>query len=160
MWGPTIVGYGEYNTVYDSGRKVSCCRTGFSPRKARHSLYISCSCNGEELASPFFKAIREAQPLSHNTLLPCPIIDHPDTLWDLIQEHGARPTHEGAEKMFTTLAPQIREYGEKVRQKMDDAWDNEGYHVWAPAWARMCGFPPERLKARRREFEKSRGREP
>ncbi|MFH1647474.1 MAG: radical SAM protein [Chloroflexota bacterium] len=114
---------------------------------------------GEVLASPFFKAIREAQPLSHNTLLPCPIIDHPDTLWNLIQEHGARPTHEGAEKMFTTLAPQIREYGEKVRQKMDDAWDNEDYHVWAPAWARMCGFPPEKLEARRREFEKSRGRE-
>ena len=48
MWGPTIVGYGEYNTVYDSGRKVRCCRTGFSPRKAKHSLYISCSCKGEE----------------------------------------------------------------------------------------------------------------
>ena len=55
MWGPTIVGYGEYNTVYDSGRKVSCCRTGFSPRKARHSLYISCSCNGEE--DPAFTAL-------------------------------------------------------------------------------------------------------
>jgi hypothetical protein len=48
MWGPTIVGYGEYETVYDSGRKVNCCRTGFSPRKAKHSLYISCSCDGEE----------------------------------------------------------------------------------------------------------------
>ena len=48
MWGPTIVGYGEYSTVYDSGRKVRCCRTGFSPRKAKHSLYISCSCEGEE----------------------------------------------------------------------------------------------------------------
>jgi hypothetical protein len=48
MWGPSIIGYGEYNTVYDSGRKVSCCRTGFSPRKAKHSLYISCSCRGEE----------------------------------------------------------------------------------------------------------------
>ena len=48
VWGPTIVGYGQYHTVYASGRKVSCCRTGFSPRKAKHSLYISCSCNGAE----------------------------------------------------------------------------------------------------------------
>lgn len=55
MWGPTIVGYGEYNTVYASGRKVRCCRTGFSPRKARHSLYISCSCGGEE--DPAFAAL-------------------------------------------------------------------------------------------------------
>jgi hypothetical protein len=55
MWGPTIVGYGEYNTVYASGRKVRCCRTGFSPRKAKHSLYISCSCDGEE--DPRFTAL-------------------------------------------------------------------------------------------------------
>jgi hypothetical protein len=48
MWGPTIVGYGEYSTVYDSGRQVRICRTGFSPRKVKHSLYISCSCNGAE----------------------------------------------------------------------------------------------------------------
>ena len=48
MWGPSIVGYGEYNTVYDSGRKVSCLRVGFSPRKAKHSLYIACSCDGEK----------------------------------------------------------------------------------------------------------------
>ena len=55
MWGPTIVGYGEYETVYDSGRKVNCPRTGFSPRKAKHSLYISCSCKGEE--DPAFTAL-------------------------------------------------------------------------------------------------------
>jgi hypothetical protein len=55
MWGPTIVGYGEYNTVYPSGRKVRCCRTGFSPRKAKHSLYVSCSCGGAE--DPAFTAL-------------------------------------------------------------------------------------------------------
>ena len=55
MWGPTIIGYGEYTTVYDSGRKVNCPRTGFSPRKAKHSLYISCSCKGEE--DPAFTAL-------------------------------------------------------------------------------------------------------
>ena len=48
MWGPSIIGYGEYNTVYDSGREVQCCRIGFSPRKAKHSLYILCSCDGDE----------------------------------------------------------------------------------------------------------------
>jgi hypothetical protein len=57
MWGPTIVGYGQYDTVYASGREVSCCRTGFSPRKAKHSLYISCSCDGEE--DPRFGALLE-----------------------------------------------------------------------------------------------------
>lgn len=40
MWGPTIIGYGEYRTTYDSGRQVHSLRTGFSPRKAKHSLYL------------------------------------------------------------------------------------------------------------------------
>ncbi|MBD2841481.1 DUF1801 domain-containing protein [Erythrobacter rubeus] len=40
LWGPSIIGYGEYRTVYDSGREVHWMRTGFSPRKAKHSLYL------------------------------------------------------------------------------------------------------------------------
>lgn len=40
MWGPSIIGYGEYRTTYASGRDVHWMRTGFSPRKAKHSLYF------------------------------------------------------------------------------------------------------------------------
>lgn len=40
MWGPSIVGYGQYRTTYASGRDVHWMRTGFSPRKAKLSLYL------------------------------------------------------------------------------------------------------------------------
>lgn len=40
MWGPSIIGYGEYRTTYASGRDVHWLRSGFSPRKAKHSLYL------------------------------------------------------------------------------------------------------------------------
>ena len=40
MWGPTMIGYGEYRTTYASGRDVHWMRAGFSPRKAKHSLYL------------------------------------------------------------------------------------------------------------------------
>jgi Domain of unknown function (DU1801) len=40
MWGASIIGYGEYRTTYDSGRDVHWMRSGFSPRKAKHSLYL------------------------------------------------------------------------------------------------------------------------
>ena len=40
MWGPSIIGYGQYRTTYASGRKVHWMRSGFSPRKAKHSLYL------------------------------------------------------------------------------------------------------------------------
>ena len=40
MWGPSIIGYGQYHYVYDSGREGDFLATGFSPRKANLSLYI------------------------------------------------------------------------------------------------------------------------
>ena len=40
MWGPSIIGYGSYHYRYDSGREGDAAATGFSPRKAEHSLYI------------------------------------------------------------------------------------------------------------------------
>ena len=40
MWGPSMIGYGEYRTTYASGRDVHWMRSGFSPRKAKHTLYL------------------------------------------------------------------------------------------------------------------------
>ncbi len=40
MWGPSIIGYGQYHYKYDSGHEGDMCRTGFSPRKAKHSIYL------------------------------------------------------------------------------------------------------------------------
>ncbi|PLK24854.1 hypothetical protein C0V72_03685 [Porphyrobacter sp. TH134] len=40
LWGAGIIGYGEYRTTYDSGRDVHWMRSGFSPKKAKHSLYL------------------------------------------------------------------------------------------------------------------------
>lgn len=40
MWGPSIIGFGEYHYKYESGREGDFMRTGFSPRKANLVLYI------------------------------------------------------------------------------------------------------------------------
>lgn len=39
MWGPSIVGFGTYAYRYESGQEGIWPRTGFSPRKAKLSLY-------------------------------------------------------------------------------------------------------------------------
>jgi len=44
MWGPSIVGYGRYSYRYDSGHGGEMCRIGFSPRKAKHALYVLPAC--------------------------------------------------------------------------------------------------------------------
>lgn len=40
MWGPSIIGFGSYHYKYESGREGDSLITGFSPRKAKMSLYI------------------------------------------------------------------------------------------------------------------------
>lgn len=40
MWGPSIVGYGQYHYKYASGREGDFFVTGFSPRKTNLVVYI------------------------------------------------------------------------------------------------------------------------
>jgi hypothetical protein len=40
MWGPSIVGFGQYHYKYDSGREGDFLIVGFSPRKASTSVYL------------------------------------------------------------------------------------------------------------------------
>lgn len=40
MWGPSIVGFGRYHYVYESGREGDSMVTGFSPRASYSSVYI------------------------------------------------------------------------------------------------------------------------
>ncbi|MGE8206866.1 DUF1801 domain-containing protein [Heyndrickxia sp. NPDC080065] len=41
MWGTSIIGYGSYHYKYESGHEGDAPLVGFSPRKAKISLYFS-----------------------------------------------------------------------------------------------------------------------
>tara|TARA_B110000879_G_scaffold106054_1_gene142784 strand:+ start:3471 stop:3917 length:447 start_codon:yes stop_codon:yes gene_type:complete len=40
MWGSSIIGFGQYHCKYESGQEGDFMAAGFSPRKAKRSLYI------------------------------------------------------------------------------------------------------------------------
>ena len=48
MWGPSIIGFGSYHYKYESGREGDMPLVGFSPRKAKFSLYIMTGFDGYE----------------------------------------------------------------------------------------------------------------
>lgn len=56
MWGPSIIGFGTYHYIYESGHEGDAPLVSFSPRKAKISLYFA---NGdprrEELLKSFGK---------------------------------------------------------------------------------------------------------
>ncbi|MGB9859572.1 MAG: SPASM domain-containing protein, partial [Moorellaceae bacterium] len=55
----------------------------------------------EVLTSPLFQAFQRRQPFCENLLRPCPIIDVPTALRQIVAETGARPTHPGAETVLS-----------------------------------------------------------
>lgn len=56
MWGPSIIGFGSYHYKYPSGHEGDAPLVGFSPRKAKISLYFAVGDpNREELLKNFGK---------------------------------------------------------------------------------------------------------
>ncbi|MEP7209543.1 MAG: DUF1801 domain-containing protein [Alphaproteobacteria bacterium] len=50
MWGPTIIGFGSYDYVYESGTKGSMCVVGFSPRATGLVIYSGLMASGDKAA--------------------------------------------------------------------------------------------------------------
>jgi len=49
MWGTSIVGFGSYHYVYESGREGDSCLTGFSSRKGDISIYLTAEFAGRDV---------------------------------------------------------------------------------------------------------------
>ncbi|MDQ0214052.1 hypothetical protein J2S13_000447 [Oikeobacillus pervagus] len=52
MWGPSIIGFGSYHYKYPSGHEGDAPLVGFSPRKAKISLYFA---TGDTKREPLLK---------------------------------------------------------------------------------------------------------
>lgn len=52
MWGPSMIGFGKYHYISKSKCEADWFKIGFSPRKAKISLYLSCDADefADELA--------------------------------------------------------------------------------------------------------------
>ncbi|MDN5309811.1 MAG: hypothetical protein PWP14_1205 [Methanolobus sp.] len=58
----------------------------------------------DALRSKFFTAFRNAQPFSQNPLRPCPLIDNPQAIIDVVNAGGARSTHLAMPESAEALA--------------------------------------------------------
>ncbi|WP_340674355.1 radical SAM protein [Moorella sulfitireducens (nom. illeg.)] len=83
----------------------------------------------EALQNPLFRAYQKRQPFNQNLRRPCPLIDNPEMLRDIVAESGARTTQlhddETADEFAAKLAPYARAWGEVA----DGIWVKEGKAV-------------------------------
>ncbi|MEI6310038.1 MAG: radical SAM protein [bacterium] len=69
----------------------------------------------EALGSPLFKLYQRNQPFNRNHLRPCPIIDNPQFLEQMVKESGAYPTQRNrlsASDLCSPLHPYAQSWGE------------------------------------------------
>jgi MoaA/NifB/PqqE/SkfB family radical SAM enzyme len=85
-----IAGGRRYFHVTASGAVEPCAFVHFSTHNINHHSLE------EILRSPLFAAFQKKQPFCGDHLRPCPIIDVPSALRDIVTESGAKPTHTDA----------------------------------------------------------------
>ncbi len=99
----------------------------------------------EALKHPLFRAIREGIPYDGNLLRPCMLIDRPWVFRQYAGEHGAEPTHPGAETLIEDLADGLDERARAWAEIADRKWQ-EGQQL--PLYPYPPGDEPEYLRAR------------
>ena len=99
--GGCIAGGRQYLHINAKGDVEPCAFAHFATANIRDTSLV------EALKSPLFAAYQARQPFNKNHFAPCPIIDNPQALREMVAESGAYPTHPGAE---TVLEGPIAEY--------------------------------------------------
>jgi MoaA/NifB/PqqE/SkfB family radical SAM enzyme len=117
--GGCIAGGRQYLHINANADVEPCVFTHFSVDNIRDKSLV------QVLNSQLFRTIRSKQPYSENLLTPCMIIDHPDIYRQVVRVCGAFPTHEGAEHVLTRIAPDLDDYGRRVRALEDRIWQEE-----------------------------------
>jgi len=93
LTGGCIAGGREYFHINAGGQVKPCAFVPYTADSIRDRSIT------EILSSPLFRAYQKRQPFSSSHLRPCPIIDTPQALRDIIEESGAEPAYPGAESL-------------------------------------------------------------
>ncbi|MBC7348252.1 MAG: SPASM domain-containing protein, partial [Clostridia bacterium] len=89
----------------------------------------------EALQNPLFKAYQKRQPFHPNLRRPCPIIDNPEMLRDIVKESGAYPTQLHQDETIDEFVDKIKPYSVAWGELADNIWAQKQQEVQAGASA-------------------------
>jgi MoaA/NifB/PqqE/SkfB family radical SAM enzyme len=107
----------HYMHINSEGWVEPCIFTHFATDNIRDTTLA------EAFNSPYFREIRARQPFNHNLLMPCMLIDNPEMSREIMTLTGARPTHPGAESLFTQLRERLDDYSSEVTRVYTPIWN-------------------------------------
>lgn len=80
----------------------------------------------DALQSPVFKAYHDGQPFNGNHLRPCPMLENPDKLREIVRVSGACSTDLQSPESAEHLCAKCDEYARNWKPAADELWYNYG----------------------------------
>ena len=76
-------------------------------------------------------AYHEGQPFNHNHLRPCPMLENPKLLREMVKKTGAHGTNEESEESVDHLCEKCDKYAEEWAPVAEQIWNNQENHFVA-----------------------------
>lgn len=76
----------------------------------------------EALKQPLFMAYRDRQPFNSNHLRPCPMLENPEILQEMIKETGAKSTDLQSPESAEHLCSKCKAYACEWKKTADQLW--------------------------------------
>ena len=123
--GGCIAGGRNYCHINPKGDVEPCVFIHYSGANIREKSLLEC------LKQPLFMAYRDNQPFNENMLRPCPMLENPKLLREMVNKTGAKGTNAEAEETVEHLCSKCDHYAEEWGPVADRIWA-EQKHKKAP----------------------------
>lgn len=120
--GGCIAGGRNYFHINSAGDMEPCVFVHYSDSNIREKTLL------EALQSPLFMSYYHNQPFNDNHLRPCPMLENPSRLRELIKETGAKSTDMIAQESVDTLCDKCEDYAKNWKATAEKLWlNNDNY---------------------------------
>ena len=115
--GGCIAGGRRYFHINANGDMDPCVFIHYSDSNIREKTIL------EGLRSPLFQAYHDGQPFNNNMFQPCPMLENPHKLRDMIEKTGAKSTDLQSPESAEHLCGKCDHYAECWQGKAEQLWD-------------------------------------
>ena len=117
--GGCIAGGRNYFHINSNGDAEPCVFIHFSNTNIHDNSIL------EMLQSPLFRAYHEGQPFNRNHLRPCPMLENPDLLREIVKATGAHQTNQESPEEVDHLCAKCDQYAKDWAPVADKIWEQQ-----------------------------------
>lgn len=115
-----VAGGREYLHINANGDIEPCAFIHYSDSNIREKTLL------EAYKSPLFMAYHDGQPFNDNMLRPCPLLDNPERLRDIVHSSGAHSTDVASPEDVESLTAKTEEAAKAWAPVADSLWKCSG----------------------------------